>query len=153
MTFLTIVGAVMAVLFLLSYIRSGRFGATILALGAGYLLAMMWTDILLPHVTMSLPYLTRYDTVNSFLILLPGILAILLSPQQKSILPKMIASLAVAGFGVVLLLPVFEPWSKGSAVYATISDYQGVIITILLILGLFDILFARLPKSSRRSKD
>lgn len=153
MSFTLVAGSVALVLFLVSYIRSGRFGSAILALGAGYLLAMMWTEILLPYTTVSLPYLTRHDTVYGVLILLPGILALLLSPKQKSVLPKIIAALAVAGFSVALLLPIFEPWSNGSATYAAMQDYQGVIITGLLVLGLLDVLFARLPKPSKHGKD
>lgn len=153
MTFLLAIGAVAAVLLVLSYIRPGRFGATMLALGAGYLLAMMWTDILLSYVTVSLPYMTRYDSIYSALIIVPGVLALLCSPRQKSVLPRVVAALAIAGFGVVLLLPVFERWSEGSVTYTMLHDYQGVIITALLVLGLLDILFARLPKTPKRSKD
>src|SRR5690606_15624805 len=126
MSFLIAAGAIAAAVFVFSYIRSGRFGATIVAIGIGYLLAMMWTEILVSYSTISLPYVTRYDTIYSALILMAGILALLFSPRQKSILPKIIAALLVASLSVVLLLPVLEPWSKESALYEAIYNYQGV---------------------------
>lgn len=153
MNFLIIGGGVLIALFCIAYIRAGRFGTAVLAMSAGYLLAMMWTDILLPYVPITLPYLNRYDTAYTLLIVVPGIVALLFSPKQKSILPKIIAALALAVFGVILLLPIFEPWSRDSALYARLQDSQGVIITALVLLGLLDAVFARFPKPSKPPKD
>jgi hypothetical protein len=153
MNFLILGGGVLAVLFLVAYIRAGRFGATVLALGVGYLLALMWTDILLPYAPAALPYMSRYDTVYAFLIVVPGIVTLLFSPKHKSVFPKIITAFAVAALGVVLLLPVFESASQGSTLYTRLQDSQGVIITGLLLLGLLDVAFARFPKPSKPSKD
>lgn len=151
MNFLIIIGSVAAGLFMLTFIRSGRFGVAALALGVGYLLARMWTDILVSLTSFALPYISTSDTVHAGLILLPGILALLFGHHQNSLVPRPVGALIIATLGVTLLLPIFEPWANGHEVYRTLENYQGVIITGGLILGLLDIIFGRLPKAPKRS--
>lgn len=151
-SFLFVAGAFGALLFLLAYVRSGRFGTTVLAFGVGYLLSLMWTDILAAHQLVSQPFLSWRDTVYVVLILVPAVLALLFSHKQKSLVPRFVASLAIAALGVVMLLPVFSVWSAGDTLYATIEDNQGLFMTALLLLGLFDMVFSRLPKASRHKE-
>lgn len=153
MSGLFIVAAPALLLFLVSYLRSGRFGATVLALGVGYLLAMMWTDVLAAYGDVSLPHLAWRDIVYSLLVLSPGVLALLFSHKQKSLIPRSLAAVAIAVLGIMLLLPIFAPWMVGQELYATLEQYQGVIITALLLLGLLDMVFSRLPKASKGAKD
>lgn len=159
MSFIVVAGGVMLVFFVLALLRPGRFGPTVLALGAGYVLAQFWAEELavrFPVVNDYVPFLTAHDALYGTMIVLPGVLALLLVGKQKSLLPRLIAALLLGVFVLALLIPilafavVLEP--QGRALYMTAQQYQGLAVTSGLLLGLFDTLFSRLPKSPRQNK-
>lgn len=152
MSFYIAVGGVAVVAFLLAYLRAGRFGATALALGIGYLLTFLWIDDLAGLRLVEVPYLSWRDASYAFVVLLPGLLALLFSPKKKSILPKIIASPLIVLLVVTVLLPIIGAGSQGNFVYDNLNYYRNAIITGVLVLGLFDAFFARLPKAPRRSR-
>lgn len=153
MSFLVGAGAVAASMVLLSFLRSGRFGLTVLALGAGYLIASLWTDTLASYPLVQLSFLSWRDTVFMALILLPGMLVLLFGHKQKSILPTMIAALAIGLLAVTLTLPVFRAEPQSRFVYDFIRQYREVIMAALLLLGLLDVAFSRSIKAPKPSKD
>ncbi len=152
MSFMLVAGGIVLGMFLLAYLRSGRFGMTVLALGAGYLLALLWVDTLAAHTMVQLSFLAWRDAVYMILVLLPGLLALFFSHKQKSLLPRIVAALAIAVLSMVLLLPLFSPESESQTVYAMIERYREVIMSGLLALGLLDMVFARLPKTPKHDK-
>lgn len=161
MSFLIVAASFAAALFVLSYLRAGRFGPTMLALGAGYLLAEMWAsrlgDWLEAEFGGSFLMISWQGVAYGALVLMPGLLALLFASKQKSVLPRFIASAVVGVFAVVLLLPVLSVATildaNSRLLHMTVQQYQAVAMTIGLVLGLADIFFSRLPKTPRRRKD
>lgn len=153
MSFIFVAGLVAVIAFLLCMVRPGRFGMTVLALGAGYLLATLWTDSLAASQLVQLPFVSWRDAVFMGLILLPGVVALILGPRQKSLVPRIVAALAVALLAVTLILPLFKAGPESGAVYHFISQYRDVIVSSLLVFGLLDAVFSRLPKAPKPSKD
>lgn len=161
MSFLIVVASFATALFVLSYLRAGRFGPTMLALGAGYLLAEMWASRLGYWLEVefggSLFVVSWQDVAYGALVLLPGLLALLFASKQKSVLPRFMASAIIGVFAVVLLLPVLSVATildaNSRLLHMTVQQHQAIAMTIGLVLGLVDILFSRLPKTPRRRKD
>lgn len=153
MNFLLTVGGALAVLFVLSYIRAGRLGSTILALGTGYLLAIMWADTLVAYESIYLPGVSMRDASYVLLIVSPGLLAMLFAPKQKSLLPRIVQAFAVAVLGVALLLPVLAlGGGHVSELYKLIENNRNIVITGLLLLGLLDMVLSRSEKTPKHGK-
>ncbi len=150
--FLTAGGALLG-LFLLSYFRAGRFGATVLAFSAGYLLALMWADGLKTYESIYLPGVSMRDVSFALLVVVPGLLAMLFSPKQKSLLPRIVQAFAIAVFGVALLLPVLAlGGGHVGELYELIEDNRNSVITALLLLGLLDMVLSRSEKAPKHNK-
>ena len=153
MNFLLTAGGALLVLFIISYLRAGRFGATILAFGVGYLLAAMWTDAIVAYGSFSVLGVPWRDVVYAALIVTPGLLAMLFSPKQKSLLPRIVQAFLIAVFGVALLLPVLGLGGGHiGEFYNIIEQNQDAIVTLLLLLGLFDMVLSRSEKAPKSSK-
>jgi len=152
MSFMLIAGGIALGTLLLSYLRSGRFGATALALGAGYLLTLLWADTLTAKA-IQLPFLSWHNAVYSGLVLLPGLLTLIFSHKQKGFLPRIVAALILSVFVIALLLPMFNPEPITQMAYDTVEHYREVIISGVLALGLLDMIFSRSPKPPKHSKD
>lgn len=147
MSFLLTAGGALLVLFIIAYLRAGRFGSTVLALGVGYLLALMWADSLATYESVYLPGVPMRDVSYSLLIAVPGLLAMLFSSKQKSLLPRIVQAFAIAVLGVALLLPVLAlGGGHVSEIYRFIELNREIIISGLLALGLLDMVFSRSPK-------
>lgn len=153
MSFLLTAGGALLVLFVISYLRAGRFGATILAFGVGYLLAAMWTDTIVAFKSVPVPGVPWRDVVYALLIVTPGILALLFSPKQKSLLPRIVQAFLIAVFAVALLLPILGLGGGHIGEFYTILEKnRDVVVTLLLLLGLFDMVISRsehAPKSAK----
>jgi hypothetical protein len=153
MNFLLTAGGALLVLFIISYLRAGRFGFTILALGVGYLLALMWADILSVYGGVSIPSVSWRDAVYSLVIITPGLLAMLFSSKQKSLLPRIVQAFLVAVLGVALLLPVLGLGGGFiSNLYDLVAKNRNLIITSLLLLGIFDMVFSRSEKAPKHKE-
>ena len=153
MSFMFFAGILAIGTFLLCLVRPGRFGQVVLALGAGYVLASLWADRLADYQLLRLSFVSWGDAVYLGLVLLPGIFVLLFSHKQKSVMPRMVAALAVALLVVALTLPLFSAESQSRIVYDFINQYRDVIIATLLVVGLLDMAFARSPKAPKSSKD
>lgn len=146
MSFLMTAGGVALVLFLLAYIRDGRFGASILAMTAGMFLASLWTDTLVNVSHVTLPGITWHDAVYGGIVLLPGMLLLILAHKQHSIFPRLVAAVGIALFGTAAVLPILGVGAEGYELYALIKQYRDLLLTVCIILGLIDIVAARPPK-------
>jgi len=154
MNFILAAGGLAFLLFIFSYIRQGRFGTTVLALSAGYLLATMWGDKLMVYDFISLPFMSWRDGVYLVLVLLPGVLALLFSPKQSGPIPRILGAVFIATLGVALLLPLFASESPAQDVYGAMQQYRETIIAALIALGLLDMVFSRSTKAAKHhSKD
>lgn len=154
MTFIASAGAVAALAFLLIYVRPGRFGITVLALAAGSLLAGMWADDLSRLQSIHIPLIPFRTLVYGGFVLLPGIVVLLFGGSHKSILPRLFAALILALFIVLLLLPILPVAAGNDVVYTTLRQYEIYGVTVALVLGLLDVMSARMPKAPKRhSKD
>lgn len=159
MSFLVAIGGLAAAIFVLSYMRAGRFGPVVLSIGAGYILAELWTDKLVTIYTQlnaDFSLLAWPTATYAGLMLLPGLLALVLSQKRQGFLPRIIAGLAVSLLVVVMLLPSMDSSFVVEAplrvAYDTLLRYRDIIITLVLVLGVLDIAFGRLPKVGKHHK-
>lgn len=147
-------GGIACATLLLSYVRPGRFGVVVLALGVGYITALQWTDALTTLIVLHTPLQAWPVATYAALVLLPGCVALLLARAQRSIVPRVIAACLLAVFVVLLLSPVLlSEAGTPPAVYAGIERYREIGITVLLVLGLADALLSRAPRAVKHSKD
>lgn len=153
MSFLLTAGGALLVLFLLAFLRAGRFGTTILAFGVGYLLATIWTDALASYGNFSMPGVSSKDITYAMLVVTPGILALIFSPKQKSLLPGLLQAFAVAVLGVALLAPILGVGGgQISEFYTLIEQNRDILVTVLLLLGLLDMVFSRSEKAPKHKE-
>jgi hypothetical protein len=152
MSFMFVGGGIALTVLLLAYFRPGRFGTTVLALGTGYLLTLIWIDTLAMYEFIRPSFLSWRDAAMIALVTFPGLLALLFSNKQKSLLPRIVAAPAVALLVITLLLPLFIADAESQIMYRMIEDYRELIISGLLVLGLLDMVFARLPKATKHDK-
>lgn len=152
MSFMIVGGGIALAFFVLSYFRAGRFGAAALAVGAGYLLTLLWGEVIAAYNLVGLPFLTWRELVYFGMILLPGLLAILFSHKQKSVLPRMIAAIAATLLVIAALLPLLNSEPQTQIIYSLLDQNREVIIGAVLTLGIVDVAFARLPKPPKPSK-
>ena len=153
MSFILTAGGVALATFLFALVRSGRFGATVLSLAAGYVLALFWADTLASYSVGQFVFLTSSDVAYAVTLLVPGVLALLFGRKQKGLLPGVVGAAVLALFVVALLLDIFPVDAAGHQAHALLERYREVTISVVLVLGLFDVLLARLPKSPKRTKD
>lgn len=140
-------------LFALPFFTKRRLGVLGLALAAGAILAKLWVGDLTPIIASTGVILVKpplESVVSAGIILLPAILLLFSSPQQPSLIRRVIGSLAFALLAVTLLL---EPLGSalviegvGETVYSFLSQYQSSIVTICLSLAVLDLFFAKTPK-------
>lgn len=150
--FLTAGGALLG-FFLFSYFRAGRFGATVLAFGVGYLLATMWAESLKTYESIYLPGVSLRDSSFALLVVIPGLLAMLCSPKQKSLLPKIVQAFMIAVFGVALLLPILGTGGGHvSELYKVMEQNRDLIISGIVVIGLFDMVLSRSEKPAKHKE-
>lgn len=154
-----VAGSIALLLFTISYIRPGRYGLTVLAMSAGYVLAEFWASTLAgtyrPQADFG--FLPWHDAVYSTFVVIPGLLVLLLAHKQQGIVPRIPASLALALLTVTLLLPIFASnFAAGTqvvSVLAFLQEYRQIIFTVIVVLGLGDVLLSRPSKARKHSKD
>ena len=148
-----VAGAVAGTMFLLSYVRAGRFGAMILSLGAGYMLAELWADSLTAgYGAVQLGPLSWSQIIYASTVLGPGVFALLFSHKKKSLVPRIVGAAVAAVFALALLLTMLAAGSD-TQVVAVLREYKEAIITAALVMGLLDTVFARPPKAPKHTKD
>lgn len=159
MSFLVIIGGLAVALFVIAFFRSGRFGPAVLALSAGYIMAELWAEKIATTYQQfgaDFSILAWHGAVYTGIVLLPGLAALLLSQKRQSIIPGILAHVAIALLTVAILLPLVSPAlvidSASRSTHDVIMQHRDSIITVILVLGVLDIVFGRLPKLRRHHK-
>lgn len=147
-----------SLLFALPFFTKRRLGVLGLALAAGAMLSKLWVGDLTPIIASTGVILVQpplESVVSAGIILLPAALLLFSSPQQPSLIRRVVGSLTFAILAVTLLL---EPLGSalviegmGEVVYTLLSKYQSVIVTICLGLAVLDLFFAKTPRFGHRS--
>lgn len=153
MSFIAILGIITASLFAATYFTHRRFGVLGLALCAGSILSVMWTDDVTPlvqraGVELLSPPLT--SVVATGLVLLPAVILLFSGPTYSKFLPRLLGSAAFALLAAALLLqPLYNGLvldDTGKHVYDLLLHNRNLIITAAITYAIFDILTLKTPK-------
>lgn len=150
---------VLLLLFGLAYFTKRRFGVLGLALAAGSMLSELWAAQLTPYVrdaglvVQNPPLITIVSVV---LVLLPAVFLLFSGPSYRNTAKRVIGALLFAVLAFALLI---EPLGsalvlqgEGRAVYEFFVANQVYIVTVCLILAVFDLLGAHTAKAPKHYK-
>lgn len=150
---------VISLLFALAYVTKRRFGVLGLALAAGSMISELWAAQLTPLVrdvglvVQNPPLIT---VVSVTLVLLPAIVLLFSGPSYHDTSKRIIGALLFASLAFALLI---EPLgsalvlqNEGRAVYEFFSSNQVYIVTIGLVIAIFDLLSTHTSKAHKPSK-
>lgn len=153
MTFVVIFCLIVITLFVVAFIAKRRFGMLGLALAAGAMLSSLWVEDLTPLVARTGLVLTApplESVVAASLILLPAIFLLTSGPAYKSLLQRCIGAALFALLATTLLL---EPMGSafiindtGKQVYDFLVTHHVTIVTLCLIIAIFDVILTKAPK-------
>ena len=159
MTYLMVLGIYFAVLAILFFAGKKAIGLPLLGLAAGALIANLWTGELTPLVAnagfaVTSPPLTSIVAVA--LTFLPSILLLLRAPKTDGKLKLVINSLVYGLVGVALTYAAFSNAvvldDASSAIVAQIMRYSNLVITVGIVIAIFDVLSAKKSKGPGRPK-
>lgn len=161
MSFMVAAGAIGIVVFLLSYIRPGRFGVATLALGAGYILADLWAgyiaDTYGEDLSAVLGAYSWHEVLYLVIALFPALFILVLSRPQGSLLPRTVGSLALVVLATTVVLPVLSITGvmddQSRTLYSFVESRRNAIVAIILIVGLLDVTLAKPSHPLKPSKD
>jgi hypothetical protein len=147
------------ILFGLAFFTKRRFGVLGLALAAGSMLSELWAEQLTPIVqnaglvVQSPPLVT---IVSVALVLLPAILLLFSGPSYHDTPRRVIGAILFAALAFALLI---EPLgsalvlqNEGRVVYEFFANNQVYIVTVGLIIALFDLLSTHSSGAHKKSK-
>ncbi|MDN5275019.1 MAG: hypothetical protein JWP06_920 [Candidatus Saccharibacteria bacterium] len=157
MSFLILFLIIIGLLFATAYITKRRFGVLGLALAAGAMLGNLWVGNLTPLIAQAGIVLVKpplESVVLAALILLPALLLLSSGPSYKAQTQRFIGAGAFAVLAAALLL---EPLGSalvidgvGQPVYDFFVRNHVIIITVCLILAIFDLLMTKSPKAHHK---
>ena len=150
---------VLVLLFLLAYFTKRRFGVLGLALAAGSMLSELWAEKLTPLVrdagliVQNPPLIT---VVSVLLVLLPALFLLFSGPSYRTGPKRVFGSFLFAALAFALLV---EPLgsalvlqAEGRMIYEFFADNRVYIVTVGLIIAVFDLLGAHTAKQSKADK-
>ena len=159
MSFIVVFLVITGSLFATAFFTKRRFGVLGLALAAGAMISTLWVGQLTPVIANAGIILVKpplESVVSALLILLPALLLLSSGPSYKTMRLRVIGAAAFAVLAAALLL---DPLSSalvidktGQPVYAFLTQYRVVIITVGLGLAVLDLLVTRTPKRARETK-
>lgn len=159
MSVAVVFGIVIALLFLLAFFTKRRFGLLGLALAAGSMLSELWAAKLTPLIEqagLSLQNPPLLTVVSVGLVLLPALVLLFSGPTYHDMLKRIVGSVLFAGLAFALLI---EPLGsalvlqdQGKAVYDFVLRNQVYIVTIGLVVAIFDLLVPHAKHESKHSK-
>lgn len=139
--------SIVIVVFGLAFLSGRRYGALALSLAAGSVLSNIWSDelsILLQNYNIGLPFLPSGALAVGSLLLLPLAVMFLNGPKYTGKLGRVFSALAI---GVLTAAFLVQPLGKHMAleadalnVYQVLASFWQYIVTVGLLLGLFDLL-------------
>lgn len=150
---------VLVLLFALAYVTKRRFGVLGLALAAGSMLSELWATQLTPvvrdagFIVQSPPLIT---VVSVILVLLPAVFLLFSGPSYHDAPRRLIGAFLFAALAFALLV---EPLGsalvlqgEGRTVYEFFRDNQVYIVTVGLIIAVFDLLGAHTSGAHKPAK-
>lgn len=150
---------VLILLFALAYVTKRRFGVLGLALAAGSMLSELWAELLTPLVrdaglvVQNPPLIT---VVSVVLVLLPALFLLFSGPSYRSGFKRVFGAFLFAALAFALLV---EPLGsalvlqgEGRAIYEFFAQNRVYIVTVGLILAVFDLLGAHTAKVPKPGK-
>ena len=150
---------VLLVLFALAYVTKRRFGVLGLALAAGSMLSELWAAQLTPVVrdaglvVQNPPLIT---IVSVALVLLPAVFLLFSGPSYHGTGRRLFGAFLFAALAFALLV---EPLGsamvllgEGRMIYDFFVNNQVYIVTVGLIIAVFDLLGAHTAKASKPAK-
>ena len=156
MSFIMILGIIVAALFAATYFTRRRFGVLGLALTAGFLLSGLWTAEVTPLIKQAGVELLSpplASVVAGTLVLLPAVVLLFSGPTYSKHAPRVIGSVAFALLAAALLLPSLYNGlvldTNGKQIYDLINQNRNIIITVAVVYALFDILTIKSPKKDK----
>jgi len=152
-------GIVLILLFALAYFTKRRFGVLGLALAAGSMLSELWAAQLTPvvrdagFVVQNPPLITIVSVV---LVLLPAVFLLFSGPSYHDTFKRVVGALLFAALAFALLIgplgSALVLQDEGRMIYEFFSSNQVYIVTIGLILAIFDLLGTHTSKAHKPSK-
>lgn len=152
-------GVVLLLLFALAYFTKRRFGVLGLALAAGSMLSELWATQLTPVVrdagliVQNPPLITIVSVV---LVLLPAIFLLFSGPTYNGTFQRVTGAFLFAALAFALLI---EPLGsalvlqgEGRALYEFFVDNRVYIVTVGLIIAVFDLLGTHTAKAHKPPK-
>ncbi len=153
MSFVVIFVITIVLLFATAYFTKRRFGVLGLALTAGGMLSSIWVGDLTPIIERAGVILIApplKSVVAATLILLPAVILLFSGPVYRDPFHRIVGAVAFAMLATALLL---EPLGSalviegpGKQVYEFFVHYKVLIITVSLILAIFDVLMTKTPR-------
>lgn len=138
-------GAIIAVVFIIAFISSRRFGPMALSLAAGSMLAEMWSEwlvVIIGGLGIDVTGLPQGVIATLIILLAPLLLLLFGGPRYKGKYERVVSAILIALLTAALLV---RPLGKylvldGDAlkVYQMLSDWWQYVVTAGLVLGLVD---------------
>lgn len=160
MSFIMILGIIVAALFAATYFTRRRFGVLGLALCAGFIVSGLWTADVTPLVRQAGVELLSpplASVVAGTLVLLPAVILLFSGPTYSKRGPRLIGSIVFALLAAALLLPSLYNGlvldANGKHIYDLLSQNRNAIITAAIVYALFDILTIKTPKHKDKEKE
>lgn len=154
-----VLGIVFVLLFGLAFITKRRYGALGLALAAGSMISSLWAETLTPIVqnaglvVQNPPLIT---VVSVVLVLLPAFILLFSGPSYQSKPKRALGALLFASLAFSLLI---EPLGsalvlqdQGKLIYDAVFNNRVYIVTVGLILAVFDLLTVQTKKPPKEAK-
>lgn len=154
-----IFGAILAVVFVIAFVSSRRFGPLALALAAGSLLAELWADwltIIIGGFGIDVPGLPQGVIATLILLLAPLILLFLGGPRYRGKWERFFSALMIALLTAALLVQPLGKYmqldGEALAVYQVLSEWWKYVVSVGLVLGLIDVFLLHSAKAPEHSK-
>lgn len=153
MTSTVVFAIIAALLFALPFLAKRRFGILGLALAAGAVLSNLLVGSITPIIASTGVLLVKpplESVVAATVILLPALLLLFSSPQQHSMVRRVIGSITFSLLAIAFLLEalgsalVIE--GVGETIYVFLTQNKSTIIAIGLLLAILDLFFVKIPK-------
>lgn len=148
-----------AALFLVSFMTKRRFGVLGLALSAGALLSLHWSDVLTPFlesqgIKLAAPPLSIL--VQMSLVLIPPLLLLFSGPTYTKMLPRVVGSLAFMALAVTFLEEILAatlilsgPSTLG---FQFLHEHKSELIVVGVIGAIIDVLLTRKSRGHKEGK-
>lgn len=156
---LMLFGAIVAVVFCLAFVSGRRFGALMLALAAGAMLAGFWSEWLaavIGGVHVRVPGLPNGVLATVILTIAPLCLLLLGGPKYQKKHERALAAVMIALVTAALLVKPLGQYmaldAASLAVYKVLHGWWQVVVTVGILAGLADVFMLHTGKVPAKNK-